>query len=339
MRRIASFRPHVGGCHDPTATAVIITDGVFRGYFQRPAVTRLSVAAVELASCQCTTHVSRRAAAGDRPNKMENIMSTERLGYSSRWAVSALALLAVLGGCGEANPVEVLAEDRSTEALEQSVSDSLLDSYLEDASRLALREVARKGELAKQPVEIPEDLTLSLYRALLLVHSATDIAARDSVVNLYRIHTFPRPATRQLIVGLESSAEWAQAWREGKTETGNARIDALLRRYDLSLERFYDWSTDDAAVLQAAAPLNIAALAAEFAPLAGVRYAEPNGYGGDGNDIGAERIAGAWRLAYSLGFGDCPAGCISRHFWTFEVSDAGNVTYLGSSGDPITSHK
>ncbi len=128
---------------------------------------------------------------------------------------------------------------------------------------------------------------------------------------------------------------WVQAWREGHTLTGDARVDALIRKYQLRLGRFYEWSFGPAAVLVSDPPVNIEGLAALFAALPDVRYAEPNGYGGDGNDIRASRLRDAWQMRYSLGFGDCPAGCINRHSWTFDVTDQGSVTYRGSSGDPL----
>jgi hypothetical protein len=51
-----------------------------------------------------------------------------------------------------------------------------------------------------------------------------------------------------------------------------------------------------------------------------VRYAEPNGIIGDGNDI----VARANRTyTLSRGWGDCPAGCISREYFDFTVTDQG----------------
>ena len=35
------------------------------------------------------------------------------------------------------------------------------------------------------------------------------------------------------------------------------------------------------------------------------------------------------------GWGDCPAGCINKHNWVFEVSAAGVVAPAGESGDPL----
>jgi hypothetical protein len=37
----------------------------------------------------------------------------------------------------------------------------------------------------------------------------------------------------------------------------------------------------------------------------------------------------------TLGWGDCPAGCINRHAWEYAVNSAGAVSLLGQSGDPL----
>ena len=60
--------------------------------------------------------------------------------------------------------------------------------------------------------------------------------------------------------------------------------------------------------------------------------------------IGASRwweamavAGGGYRVTITIGWGDCPSGCINEHVWDFEVSADGQVTLLGESGDPISS--
>jgi hypothetical protein len=44
---------------------------------------------------------------------------------------------------------------------------------------------------------------------------------------------------------------------------------------------------------------------------------------------------GGYSIAITIGSGDCPAGCISQHTWTFVVTADGSVTKVGESGDPL----
>jgi hypothetical protein len=45
-------------------------------------------------------------------------------------------------------------------------------------------------------------------------------------------------------------------------------------------------------------------------------------------------VDGGYSIAITLGSGDCPAGCINNHTWTFAVAADGSVTKTGESGDP-----
>jgi hypothetical protein len=46
---------------------------------------------------------------------------------------------------------------------------------------------------------------------------------------------------------------------------------------------------------------------------------------------------GTWKVTYTIGWGDCPAGCINQHVWTYQVDADGTVTLLSETGDPLGS--
>src|SRR5207247_33965 len=121
------------------------------------------------------------------------------------------------------------------------------------------------------------------------------------------------------------------ALRGGALPTGNTQVAQLLDRFGLTLASF----SFDVPVLRARQPLNMAAVAVLFEGIPGVLSAAPNGLFGDGDDVRASAAPNGWRLEYSVGSGDCPAGCLARHAWTFLVTPDGNVTFQGSSGAPL----
>jgi hypothetical protein len=61
---------------------------------------------------------------------------------------------------------------------------------------------------------------------------------------------------------------------------------------------------------------------------------EPNGYFGGGNQVKARLEADGVLLEYSIGYGDCPAGCGEHRIWTFKVFRDGQAKFLGVRGDP-----
>lgn len=210
------------------------------------------------------------------------------------------------------------------------LTDSLAAAYRADATVLAVREL-RKTE--PEAVEIPEALVEELYQALAAVW-ALDHPARDSVVERYAVHAFPDVSLSELFVGAEGGVAWIDRWLAGESPTGEPTVDSLILEFGLRITEAYSFGPQPLVVIEAGRPLNTAALARLLEPLPGVRYAESVGSGGDGDDIRAVRSDGGWRLDFSVGYGDCPAGCIHRRVWRFRVGAAGNATFLGSSGDP-----
>lgn len=47
--------------------------------------------------------------------------------------------------------------------------------------------------------------------------------------------------------------------------------------------------------------------------------------------------SGGWKVTYTIGWGDCPAGCIYQHVWTYQVDPDGTVTLKSETGDPLAS--
>ena len=212
------------------------------------------------------------------------------------------------------------------------IPDSVATAYWFDARLLAVRELQRTGTPQQQSIEATEAVVASFYAALTAVYGAPNVAAVDTVVNRYRIHT--RGADTQLLVGVDPSASWVRSWQQGSRLTGNAAVDALMERYSLTLHRYYGFGTTPFVALLSPLPLNMPALATRFNGIAGIRYAEPNVLIGGDRDITASAANGGWSIEYSLGWGDCPAGCIWRHYWTFAVTGAGAVNVVGSRGNP-----
>ncbi len=113
-------------------------------------------------------------------------------------------------------------------------------------------------------------------------------------------------------------------------------MDTLILKYKLDLIRIFHLLGGDIALLESTEPLNLLALSRLFEKIPGVRYATPEGWGGDGDDIEAITETTSIQLIFSVGWGDCPSGCIHRHFWQYRVNSNGKVQFLRSYGDPIT---
>lgn len=67
---------------------------------------------------------------------------------------------------------------------------------------------------------------------------------------------------------------------------------------------------------------------------AGITRKDPNLIG-QGSWWQAEPREGGYRVQVQIGWGDCPAGCINRHDWTFDVAADGTLTLVEESGEPL----
>lgn len=218
---------------------------------------------------------------------------------------------------------------------DSSIPDSIRILLKEDAARIALRDVHSDLESKQSLVTLPQELVDFYYHGLIHVFNVTFLTARDSVFDIFKIHTFRRPETHSLIVAVDSTKNWVQKWRIGQRLTENPQIDALMINYDLQLINYYNWSFLHAVVLESVKPINIYALGKKFQSIDGVIFAEENRTVGDGDDINASIETEFLSIEFSKGWGDCPAGCISRHFWLFQVKFNGNVSFVSSHGDVL----
>lgn len=44
---------------------------------------------------------------------------------------------------------------------------------------------------------------------------------------------------------------------------------------------------------------------------------------------------GGFRIELTIGWGDCPAGCINRHVWTYDVAADGTLKLVSETGDDV----
>lgn len=254
-----------------------------------------------------------------------------------RALVPGLLICTILGqGCRSpsvdppANEYPIIAA-----ADESGIPDSVRNAYREDASRLALRYLEAVSHPMLDSVRLPSILVGSLYNALLHLYLRTNLPQRDTIVSIFEIHTFPHPETHRIIIAADSNKPWMKEFRSGKNRTGYLLLDSTMDEFGLSLVRYYAFSWMHYVVLTASDPLNIDALSKVFEQLDGVADAGRDGWVGDGNDIRVRADGMEWKFTFSLGYGDCPAGCISRHYWDFTIDELGGVRFLASYGSPL----
>jgi hypothetical protein len=87
-----------------------------------------------------------------------------------------------------------------------------------------------------------------------------------------------------------------------------------------------------------ASPADAAALVIATNPLfVGAAERKPDVIGASKYWKAEPLASGGYRIELTIGWGDCPAGCIERHVWTYDVDASGGLTQVSETGDPIPS--
>ncbi|MFC1529817.1 hypothetical protein ACFL6R_03765 [Gemmatimonadota bacterium] len=264
-------------------------------------------------------------------------------------SIALLSYLVLSTGCArnETGP----GEDTNTQILEvvsntddSNIPQSLRDYYWEDAARLAVRSILNTGGSQSQEIEIPVDSIRTFYNSLIRIYNATVLAARDSVIETYKIHTYFNPPLYPITLSVDTTMTWVHAWRDGNVFTGNAEIDTLLARYDLELDSYNQYMSQTLVILKAIRPLNLIPLAHQFETVPGVVNAHPDYGWGDGFDIITSDTSVQWiQLDYTIGWGAaglyiigeaCPNGCPNRRYWRFRIFEDNRVQFINSWGSP-----
>lgn len=144
-------------------------------------------------------------------------------------------------------------------------------------------------------------------------------------------------------VWLLPSSSWHSRWDQGERLTGVCSLDDLISTYDIRVVRT---STLGSGHFDLSVPreVNGFALQNRIAEVPGVgspisgwdSYARGNSYRvGEGVSIRPATRHGGWSLRVGLGWGDCPAGCISGRRYLFEVDADGETRLVNVTGDPL----
>lgn len=220
------------------------------------------------------------------------------------------------------------------QADDQHLSEEQRTLYRRDAEILSVRYINEKDSTQ---TGIPETLINTLYNGLIHIVNSTHPKAEE-VTQTYTVHARNPGPPREVLVFADSTAPWVDTWRNRITKTGNPEIDDLIDRFDFTLIAYNELANTLPTVmttLRSSRALNVFAVGRLFQQLDEIDQAHPNFLLGDGNEIRVLFFDDHLRYTFEYGFGDCPAGCISRHIWKLKVYRDGSVEFLGEEGDPL----
>lgn len=215
----------------------------------------------------------------------------------------------------------------------------LQTNYDSDVKHLALKRIYELNSPYKDTIDIPQNYQDTIWQGLAAIYNLTTVLQRDSVFDNYCIHQEPSyVVNRSIYVGVDLAYSWTAQWQSLNTTTGIIALDNLLSTYGFTVTAFSTFG-GDYATLTTTQDINVTPLCDSLETFGGVIYSEPNYPAGYGNEIVYNKTLNARFYDFTVGYGDCPAGCTGKHTFKFKVYDDCSVDYLGVTDliDPTSS--
>ncbi|MBI4930223.1 MAG: T9SS type A sorting domain-containing protein [Bacteroidetes bacterium] len=205
----------------------------------------------------------------------------------------------------------------------------LQTAYDKDVHHLAMSRMFQIKTPDTSLFIIPQTYKDTIWEGLSAIFNTT-IPERDSVFDIYCVHHYSveyQPWFFYTDVNVNTSYSWTTAWQNSQMTTGYTQLDNFLATYGFSFVYWYSFGSG--ATLVTNQQLNIFAINDSLEKFNGVNSAS-SGVIGDGNIINYNVTGNNREYEFSLGCGDCPAGCTGRYKWKFTVYPNCSVLFNGA---------
>ncbi|NWJ52354.1 MAG: hypothetical protein HXX14_15970 [Bacteroidetes bacterium] len=202
------------------------------------------------------------------------------------------------------------------------VSSFILTNYLVDATHLYVREINNDVNHPNYNIAVLDSTEinkiLSAFQAVYNLKSQES----DTVFNIRNIHALRCFSLNSIGLNVDPKAPEIIKLVNGTRPTGDPKLDGLLNTYQFdSIKKSYNYLKFPWISIYTKKSLNLVPIINSLKQLPYVPIAENNGGCFDGNDIILKRDGTKIMIDFSIGEGDCPAGCTYRRHWIFSVEN------------------
>lgn len=203
------------------------------------------------------------------------------------------------------------------------LSAFIADQYYEDARDLYFHEVQENSAHANFNNPVLDDR--EIRDILLIIQAVYDLQspARDSVFDRHQIHSTYCYGYQSISLMVDPQAPEIQKLVAGSFPTGESMLDRLRTNYGFdSVVTSVLYPDSPRLTVYSSNNFNLIPIAEQLKRSTHIYQATFNqGCVGDGDHITLDRNGHTAVITFSIGRGDCPAGCIYHKYWEFAVSN------------------
>ena len=198
----------------------------------------------------------------------------------------------------------------------------VFENYYADAKQLYFDEIIK--DTNHPNYNDPELDKSEIEKILKIIQAVYDSRSleRDTVFDIYQIHGYYCYSFNSISLIVNAEFSSIQNLSQGIIPTGDEALDKILAVYAFdSVSTSYGYPQFPWLMIYTKKEYNMIPVEKEFNQLESILIAEHNsGCVGDGNTIQLIREEDSATITFSIGRGDCPAGCIYHRHWEFKVS-------------------
>ena len=199
----------------------------------------------------------------------------------------------------------------------------IVNNYAKDAKLLYYNELYNNSTHFNRNNPILDTAEITKILKIIQAVYNSNLPEKNVVFNEYKIHARYCYSFNSIGLKVHTNLPEIQNMVNRIHPTGNKSLDDLLTTYGLdSVKTAYSYPNFPWLTIFTKKELNMIPVVDKFNANSSIILAEMDaGCIGDGNTISLTRTENSAIIVFTIGSGDCPAGCIYHKYWEFSVID------------------
>ncbi len=214
-------------------------------------------------------------------------------------------------------------EDKIIDNNDIKLDSYIIENYSGDAKQLYFHEIFQDSTHTNYTNPILDDNEINKILEIIQAVYNSNSPERDTVFDIYDIHGYYCYSFNSISLRVDTGLSEIKNLANNKFPTGETELDNILNTYNFdSVKTSYSYPRFPWLTIYTDDEYNMIPIEKEFSDIESIQIAEfSKGCVGDGNSIELSRGDDSATIIFSIGSGDCPAGCIYHKYWEFSVSN------------------